>query len=492
MQGKRHCSLADWPTVAVARLVIIALVAASFLVVDAAEAAPKKAAIVIDARTGRVLHAVNAEAERYPASLTKVMTLYMVFDAIDNRELSWSTKMRVSRRAARQPQTKLGLRPGQRIRVKDAVLSLVTRSANDAATVIAEHLAGTESQFAREMTAEARRLGMANTTFRNASGLPDRRQVTTARDMALLARALLRRFPHHYNMFATEKFAYRGATYKNHNTLLGAFNGADGVKTGYIRASGYNLMASARRGQRRLIGVIFGSRSSHERGLEMAALLEAGFSGQTITRLADAGVSSWAVQVGAFDERDRAERAGHLALAAAGAVFDGASVEVTRRTGGGLTAYYVARIAGLDRRSADRGCKRLQDERLECFVRRHAQLKPVALPPHLDFAAIGAPVPRPPRGITPELLAASARPYTAWGVQVGAFPAYNSAVRSAKKAVKIAPQVLSHGQIAVVPTKRRNRALLYRARIVGVDRQQANRACATLEARNMDCLAFRM
>jgi D-alanyl-D-alanine carboxypeptidase len=233
--------------------------------------------VVVDAGTGRTLQANDADRPRYPASLTKMMTLYLLYDALARGKIKMSTRMRVSRRAASMPPTKLGLRPGAAISVRDAILALTTKSANDVAVVVAEALAGSESRFARRMTEKARALGMRHTTFRNASGLHHPQQKTTARDMAVLGRALVRDHPKHYRHFAARMFVYRQTRYHNHNGLLATYRGVDGIKTGYTRAAGYNLVASAKRGRTRLIGVVMGSSSSAARSALMTNLLDLGF-----------------------------------------------------------------------------------------------------------------------------------------------------------------------------------------------------------------------
>lgn len=239
---------------------------------------PPYSALVIDADTGRVLFERNADEYRHPASLTKMMTLYMVFDALRHRRLHLRQLLWVSPEATQRPPSKLGLRSGDAITVEEAVLALVTRSANDAAATIAENLGGSESTFARLMTLKARSLGMTSTTFRNASGLPDPFQVTTARDMYRLARALQTDFPQYYRYFSTPEFYFRGRRYRNHNHLLDDYLGADGIKTGYIRASGYNLVASAQRSGRRVIGVVFGGESARARDEHMRGIMDVGFA----------------------------------------------------------------------------------------------------------------------------------------------------------------------------------------------------------------------
>ena len=217
-------------------------------VASANTAQAKYASLVLDADTGQVLHSVNADTRNYPASLTKMMTLYLVFEALERGEITMKTQWKASARVARQPASRLGLARGAKIRVSDAVLALITKSANDVATLVAESLAGSERDFALKMTAKARELGMARTTFRNASGLGNRGQLSTARDMATLALALIRDFPQYYKLFSTQKYKHGDRTYKNHNKLLTAYEGTDGIKTGYISASGFNLVASVQTG----------------------------------------------------------------------------------------------------------------------------------------------------------------------------------------------------------------------------------------------------
>jgi D-alanyl-D-alanine carboxypeptidase len=234
---------------------------------------PKFASIIVDAKSGAVLQSANADAARHPASLTKVMTLYLLFEQIESGKLKLDSELAVSVRASRQSPTKLGLRPGQTISVEDAIQGLVTRSANDAAVVVAEAIAGDEDDFARMMTRKARALGMTRTVYRNASGLPNDDQVTTARDQATLGRAIQERFPRYYRYFATQSFKYKGRNIRNHNHLLGKVEGIDGIKTGYIRASGFNIVTSLRRGNRHLVGVVMGGRSAGARDATMRKLL---------------------------------------------------------------------------------------------------------------------------------------------------------------------------------------------------------------------------
>jgi len=240
---------------------------------DRGSHSPQFASIIVDGNSGAVLSASSPDGIRHPASLTKIMTLYLLFERLDAGKIKLDTEMPVSSRAADQDPTKLDLRPGQTIRVEDAIKGLVTRSANDAAVVIAEYIGGTEDDFARMMTRKARALGMSRTVYRNASGLPNDEQVTSARDQATLGRAIQERFPRYYRYFSTTVFHYRGQSIRNHNHLLGDVEGVDGIKTGYTRSSGFNLVTSIHRGNRFLIGVVLGGRSGGSRDAIMRNLL---------------------------------------------------------------------------------------------------------------------------------------------------------------------------------------------------------------------------
>jgi D-alanyl-D-alanine carboxypeptidase len=229
--------------------------------------------IVIDANTGNVLHATNPDASRHPASLTKIMTLYLLFEQLEAGKLKLDTPLKVSEHAADQSPTKLGLKPGSTIQVEDAIKGMVTRSANDAAVVVAEAISGDEAEFAKLMTRKAHALGMTRTVYRNASGLPEDDQVTSARDQSILGRAIQERFPRHYKYFSTRSFNFRGQRIGNHNNLLGRVEGVDGIKTGYIHASGFNLVTSVRRGNRYLVAVVLGGSSAGSRDARMRELI---------------------------------------------------------------------------------------------------------------------------------------------------------------------------------------------------------------------------
>jgi len=371
---------------------------------------PKYASIVVDAETGDVLSEYNADAVTYPASLTKMMTLYLTFDALERKQLTLDQALPVSAHAAAQEPTKLDLEANDTVSVHDLILGVVTQSANDAAVVLAEGLAGSEAAFADRMTLTAHAMGMESTNFHNASGLPDPLQRTTARDLAMLARHLYLDFPRQYAYFATEDFSFRGATYANHNHLMNAFEGMDGIKTGFIRASGFNLAASAVRDGRRLVGVVLGGQSAHARDLKMAALLNAGFAGHVSpdVQLADSGkqgvtkvaattfalhrlahhaahtlanlspisraeaapshraVDRWSIQVGAFKQQDAALRANTTALSHLPGE-PGESV-VIASPHGSKHPTYQARIVNLSEKQAQDACHVLRHEHRPCVV----------------------------------------------------------------------------------------------------------------------------
>ena len=243
-----------------------------------AQAAPSiAAAIVVDMNTGSVLHAQGADTPRYPASLTKMMSLYVLFGYMKAGKITAKTELVVTPHAASQPPTKLGLKAGATITTAEAIKSLVTLSANDMAATIAENLAGTEENFAKLMTETARRIGMKNTIFRNASGLPNDEQISTARDMAILSVRLMQDYPEYYSVFETRHFTYKGRQYRNHNRLLFGYQGTDGIKTGYTRASGFNLAASVKRDEKHLVAVVLGGKTGARRDAAMRALLDKHF-----------------------------------------------------------------------------------------------------------------------------------------------------------------------------------------------------------------------
>jgi D-alanyl-D-alanine carboxypeptidase len=279
------CRVFGLPAGFLSILTLVAVALTSFLAsADTAEArrrykrassyAPPYSALVVDANSGKTLYAVNPDAPRFPASITKVMTLYLLFEQMERGKFTLESNLAVSRNASLQAPSKLGLDPGETISVEDAIKALVTKSANDVAVVVAENVGGSEENFAVMMTRKARALGMSRTTFRNPSGLPNPEQVTTARDLVTLGRAIQDRFPKQYKYFSTNRFEYAGGVHRNHNRLLGRIEGVDGIKTGYTRASGFNLLTSAKLDGRHILAVVIGGRSGRARDAQVASLIE--------------------------------------------------------------------------------------------------------------------------------------------------------------------------------------------------------------------------
>ncbi len=367
----------------------------------------KYASLVMEAETGHILHAVNPDTRNYPASLTKMMTLYLIFEAVDTGRVTLDQRITFSARAARQPASKLALNAGQSISFRHAILALVTKSANDVASAIAEALGGTERKFALIMTAKARQIGMSRTTFRNASGLPHRGQSSSARDMAILARRLMLDFPHHYHHFSTLYFSFDGIRHKNHNKLLRKYPGTDGIKTGYIRASGFNLVASVVRKGHRLIGVVFGGRSPRARDRHMMALLDKGFRklnqttvvAQTERRKARQIVKNtavtklkpktpkkmtkkrdqpkkiekkqlttiWAIQVGAYNRFAQALKMAKTVMSKFPSLLKDGTARVDPLKIRRRRPVYRARIIGLAKRQAYTACRQLKRRKIDCL-----------------------------------------------------------------------------------------------------------------------------
>ncbi|MDA0229587.1 MAG: D-alanyl-D-alanine carboxypeptidase [Proteobacteria bacterium] len=392
------------------RLVVLCcavlLIAVAVLLASAKSSEAGYASIILDADTGEVLRQRNADTRNYPASLTKMMTLYMLFDELDAGRMQLSDKLAVSKRAAGQPPTKLGLKRGTTITVEHAIFALATKSANDVATVIAEGISGTEWEFAVAMTKRARGLGMKHTRFKNASGLPNRKQLSSARDMGVLAMAILRDFPHYYDYFSVKSFRFNGKTHHTHNNLLNSYPGADGMKTGYIRASGFNLVASAMRDGRRIIAVVFGGRTAKSRDQHMVKLLDLGFErvAQRDQRLgvkrivvlnsrkvplpvfkpvaaemqlASAGVKppvqrtesgQWAIQVGAYQTVSAAESALRTVSSRLPDLLSHASAALTPIEMKRGDILYRARFLGLYKGEAKEACATLKAVTMPCTV----------------------------------------------------------------------------------------------------------------------------
>ena len=427
-----------------------------------AEANPRYAALVVDARTGNVLFSRHADAPRFPASLTKVMTLYVLFEELEAGRLSLDTRMAVSAHAQSQPPSELGLRQGQSITVRDAMLALVTKSANDAAAVIGEQISGTEWQFAQRMTQTARRIGMSSTTFRNASGLPNREQRTTARDMVLMGRAIQERFPRRYEIFSTQSFRYGGQTYRNHNRLLGSVRGVDGIKTGYIRASGFNLITSVRDGGRHLVAVVMGGRTGASRNAHMRDLIA-----QHLPRASSGPRTSFVMARAPYSAPSPVPHPARLPMAA------NALVATAPRSQQTLPAPLAAaeNVAVLS--------------------------SPMTADMMGTYAPATLAAPTPPPAPAPATTASAPAgmqlggvPNGGWTIQIGALPSEQAAVDMLVRARS------SHGALTqrtpYTQTVQANGTTLWRARFGGfTDRGMAQAACSALEAQSFACLAVR-
>ncbi len=312
---------------------------------------PPFSSIIVDGNSGATLTANSPDASRHPASLTKMMTLYLLFERLEAGKMKLDTEMEVSEHASEQAPTKLGLRPGQTIRVEDAIKGLVTRSANDAAVVIAEAIGGDEDDFAKLMTRKAHALGMSRTTYRNASGLPNDEQVTTARDQATLGRAIQDRFPRYYRYFSTAAFNFHGQTIRNHNHLIGSVEGVDGIKTGYTRASGFNLVTSMHRGNRFLVGVVMGGRSGGSRDAIMRNLLaenlDKAASKRTVAAITERNPSGANTDVAQDDAESRRTASTRDDVQVASAAAEPVAAPQIRSTGSVARSIFAAATAAV-------------------------------------------------------------------------------------------------------------------------------------------------
>lgn len=357
-----------------------------FFVSCAVPSLAERASLVIDADTGAVLHAKNARLRSFPASLTKLMTVYLLFEAIEEGQITLKDKLRISAKAERQPPSKLGLRRGETISVRDVLLAIIVRSANDAAVVAAERLAGSESAFARMMNAKAKTLCMSDTVFRNASGLPDPQQATTARDLAILAQALHRQFPQHDHFFSVRSFRYAGKTFHTYNSFMTNYKGVHGLKTGFTNDAGYNLVTTAERDGRRLIGVILGERSRSRRKVRMAKLLDEAFAQDntdqmplTVDSLVDSvdqdpdvcigeidSASGWSLFIGVRKHKREARNLTWEAIREHRETLGRARPLLIPFLRGSLQ--YRACITGLQRENAIAACKRMRKRDKYCIV----------------------------------------------------------------------------------------------------------------------------
>lgn len=469
---------------------------------------PPGAAIVVDGNSGDVLYATNADAPRHPASLTKIMTLYLLFERLEAGKIKLDTPLRVSEHAAEQAPTKLGLKPGQTIAVEDAIKGVVTKSANDAAVAIAENLGGSEDEFCKLMTQKAHALGMSRTTYVNASGLPDDDQVTTARDQALLGREIQERFPQYYKYFSLPTFVYHGVAMRNHDHLLGLY-GVDGIKTGYTRDSGFNLVTSVHRDGRHIVAVVLGGRSASERDARMRELINAHIKEASLRR---------AAPILAAEKQEPK----HDQLAFAGA-------PVASHAAPAPAAPVVAHS-----RTTVGSTEPIQPVMVKTISYRVAPAQTVALAPlpNLVSAAAAAPQPvaaapvRTPSAEAPSIIVAATEPAAVgaaivsepvkaeapsigpartastpapqppvrarggWLIQIGAFDGEDEAKQHLNAAQLKAPAMLAAADPFTERVQKGDKAL-YRARFAGFDKAMAEAACKQLKRSDIECMALK-
>jgi len=498
---------------------------------------PASASIVVDANSGAVLHASNPDAQRHPASLTKVMTLYLLFERLEAGKLKLDSPLKVSAHAEDQAPTKLGLEDGENIKVEDVIKGMVTRSANDAAVVVAEALAGSEDEFAKLMTRKAQALGMTKTVYKNASGLPNDAQVTTARDQAILGRAIQERFPTYYKYFKTQSFVFRGQTISNHNRLLGSVDGVDGIKTGYTRASGFNLVTSMRREKRHVVAVVLGGSTASRRDERMRQLLSEHIASASTKRTAPAIAEAAtpkietakpepvavqrtaAADTPAKPEKSEKPEAQRFDLASASSVpvhLDlpaSPSAAAPRATPGSNDPIQPVTVKTFNVK-ANNTLQSASASAATPFAglpRPSEQARPAAPAPAPEA------LPPPPPGARPGVLgtlpasvatasvgtaatltdptlappqAAKPRPKGGWIVQVGAFPDEDEAKRKLGMVKIKALKLLSDADPFTEPTVK-DGTTYYRARFAGLNKDQAEAVCSYLKRNDVECVAIK-
>lgn len=479
---------------------------------------PSQSSIVVDANSGAVLQATNADALRHPASLTKIMTLYLLFERLEQGKIKLNTELPVSSHAAAQAPSKLGLKPGETIQVETAIRAVVTKSANDVAVIIGEALGGDEASFGRMMTAKARALGMTQTTYRNASGLPDDEQVTTARDQALLGRALQDRFPNYYHYFSTRTFAFRGKKMRNHNHLLGSVDGVDGIKTGYIRASGFNIVTSVHRNNRYIIAVVFGGRTANVRDARVRSLIDSNIKLAAVKRTAPPvgeGTATAETKLPAkppTPARDPRED----------------TVAVTASTGPSLGSTEPIKPIAVKTLSVQAGGRMAALSALPSDNRKLYKT-PASAGTVTTVATVKSDLPPPPPGAAPGILGVlsisevkkpargaqlasigdkapvaavaalpgqdsaadtAAKSHGGWMIQVGAFPDEQNAKERLSTAQSKAKDQLGQANPFTEKIAKGDKSL-FRARFAGLNKDQAEDACKNLKRSEIPCMLLK-
>ncbi len=511
---------------------------------------PSYASIVVDANSGAVMQATNADSPRHPASLTKIMTLYLLFERLEQGKIKLTTDLPVSAHAAVQAPSKLGLKPGDTIRVETAIRAIVTKSANDVAVIVAEALGGDETSFAKMMTAKAHALGMTQTVYRNASGLPEDQQITTARDQSILGRAIQDRFPAYYTYFSTRTFEYRGASIRNHNHLLGAVEGVDGIKTGYIHESGFNIVTSIRRANHHIVAVVFGGRTAEARDARVRSLIDNNINIASIKRTAPPVIEGSEMAQARKDTKEvkdedrtgsapvvRVASVDPVASPASDAPAPGSTDPIKPNTVKTVTVHpatmYVASLSPLpsDNRQLTPAPAVSNPANITTIATVRSEPPPAAPPPPTPTASptpAAAPVaaprvaaasppisspPAPPPGAKPGVLgtlpakvasAASAVPVAppvssadaavkargGWLIQVGAFDDEKDAKQRLEAALDKAKDFLGRANPFTERVAKGDKAM-YRARFAGLEKDKAEAACKHLKRSEIPCMLLK-
>lgn len=440
----------------------------------------KYSAFVMDADTGLILHRENANKRLHPASLTKMMTLAMLFDALDNRKIKMHHRIRMSENAASMVPSKLGIPAGSTIKVKDAIYALSVKSANDVAVAVAEKLGGTEQNFAKMMTKKARTYGMMNTRFMNASGLHDPKQVSSSRDMAKLARVMIIKHKKYYPYFSKTKFVYRGKTYKGHNKLMETYEGMDGLKTGYIRASGFNLASSAVRNNRRIIGVVFGGKTGKSRNAQMEILLDDAFAKLNSLQIAKNNVP--------IPQKKPRSEVQIAALAAEAAIITPPQTPAKHQDMSAETVNNQGRWSMLYAGAGDSMFNRMIGEGdYDINVRNRIETGLIAI-----SAQLGEPVPNyiskatlqlPPGVIQNAKPAAPVTTSGSWAIQIGAFTTRERTDNAIADTLKKLPTEFQQATNMIAPLETKQ-GWIFRGRLMGYSKSAAYDACKLLA----DCI----
>jgi len=478
-----------------AHLLLLSLAIISALSTVPALAASGFSAMAVDAHTGKILFSQNPDAPRYPASLTKMMTLYLLFEELKAQRLKLNSALKCSAHGASRPPSKLGLKPGETLTVENAIKALVTRSDNDVAATIAENISGSEKAFAARMTNTARALGMTRTTFRNASGLPDPQQVTTARDMATLGLRIQRDFPQYYSYFRLTSFTYKGRVIRSHNRLLGKYAGADGIKTGYIHASGYNLTASAARKGKRLIGVVMGGKTGGARNTYMMKMLDRYFAKASTSRVNT--IAAVAGTPPGWNDKQVPAAAPVVVEATISAPLPkskpGSAPPPAEKEKQQDMLPAEGEVATLEPETDDGEDEAGSEWPVSSGENKQAMTakKEVLATDSLFKIAAAAAAEPPPAMNTEDKARADAestlKPKSGWQIQIGAYPTRDGAMRIIEKALSMDLNPLA-GKTAFALPITRGSSTLYRARFSGFDQSSAREACKELESKGLSCL----